>query len=110
MPVSIPYDARMLRSRAAMRTALIRLLETETLDDIAVRSIAREAGVGSATFYRHYETKTELLEDIATEEMDALINASITALRTKGTRDAALALCRYIDDHKALWRTLFNGG
>jgi AcrR family transcriptional regulator len=100
----------MVRSRTALRNAFISLLETETMDAISIRTIAREAGVGSATFYRHYETKTDLLEDIAAQEMKALIDASIVVLWTAGSRGAALALCRYVEEHKTLWSTLFNGG
>lgn len=110
MVVSMPFDSRMLRSRAALRSALLRLLGRELFEVISIRDIAREAGVGSATFYRHYQTKTDLLDDTAAEEMKALIDAAIPVLRTTGTHDAAVALCRYVESHKKLWTALFSGG
>lgn len=110
MAVSIPSDARILRSRAALRHALLVLLETRTLDAISIRDISRVADVGSATFYRHYETKADLIEDIAAQEMKALIDVSIPVLRTTGSREAAMALCRYVESHRALWSVLLNGG
>jgi AcrR family transcriptional regulator len=110
MTVSMPFDARMLRSRAALRHALLGLLERETFDSIAIRDIAREAGVGAATFYRHYATKTDLLEDIAAQEMEALIDVAIPVLKMTGSRQAAIALCRYVESHKTLWSALFTGG
>jgi AcrR family transcriptional regulator len=106
----MPFDARMLRSRAALRRAFLISLEREPLDAISIRDIAREAGVGSATFYRHYATKADLLDDIAAEEMKALIDAAIPVLRTTGSHEAALALCRYVDRHKKLWAALLTGG
>lgn len=106
----MPYDARMLRSRTALRHAFLALLEREPFDTIAIRDITREAGVSSATFYRHYETKGDVLDDIAAQEMTALIDAAIPVLTKTGTQEAAVALCRYVDGHRKLWSALFTSG
>lgn len=106
----MPYDARMLRSRSALRHALIRLLEAEPLEAISVRDIVREARVGPATFYRHYETRADLLDDIAAQEMEALLDVALPVLKTTGSRKAALALCLYVEQHKRLWTAMLTGG
>jgi AcrR family transcriptional regulator len=100
----------MLRSRAVLRSTLLGLLDREAFDAISIRDITREAGVGPATFYRHYETKADLLNDIAAHEMEALIDVSYPVLTRTGSHEAALALCHYVQDHKKLWTTLLTGG
>lgn len=42
--------------------ALIRLLETDTLEDITISQIAAEAKIGRNTFYNHFRKKEEILQ------------------------------------------------
>ena len=103
-------DARMVRTRAAMRKALLTLLERKQLDQITVRDIAAEAKIGYATFFRHHESKWELLKDVAEEEISRLMALGMPLLVADDTRGSALALCRYVRDHRAIWSALLTGG
>jgi len=105
-----PTDARALRSREALRAALLRLLEQHALEDLSIRRIASEAGVGHATFYRHYSGKEELLDDIAAAEIDRLVELSLQALGTTDSAAASLVFCQYVHEHWSLWSTLLTGG
>ena len=42
--------------------ALIALLNHKSLSEISVRELCDQAGVGRASFYRHYQSKEEILE------------------------------------------------
>ena len=42
--------------------ALIELLNTRPLNEISVRELCNKAGVGRASFYRHFQSKEEILE------------------------------------------------
>jgi len=107
---TVSIDARAARSRDAMRAALLRLLESHALDEITIRHIAAEAGVGHATFYRHYGTKDELLDDVAAAEMDRLIEVSLAALGSNDSAAASLVVCSYVHEHWSLWSSLLTGG
>ncbi len=48
-----------------MDEALISLLETKDLEYITVKEICRRAGVNRSTFYLHYETVADLVEEAA---------------------------------------------
>lgn len=109
-PPEPPFDARMVRSRAALKTAMLALLEEQNFDEITIRELSARAGTGYATFYRHYESKESLLNDLAAEQMRELIRLSYPVLHAKGSAMAALALCRYVDEHRAIWSALLNGG
>jgi AcrR family transcriptional regulator len=103
-------DARMVRTRAALRHALLRLLELKHFDQITVRNIAAEAKIGYATFFRHHASKSELLEDVAEEQIGNLMALALPLLVAADTRGSCLALCRYVDEHRAIWSALLTGG
>ncbi len=103
-------DSRTVRTRDALRRATLLLIEEQPFDHIAVRDIVAKAGIGYATFFRHYRTKAAVLDDIAAHEIKRLVETTTTALNTENARAAALALAVYVSEHKALWSALFNGG
>jgi AcrR family transcriptional regulator len=109
-PVMAATDARMVRTRAAMRQALLALLERKQLDQITVRDIAAEAKIGYATFFRHHESKWELLKDAAGEEIRRLMALGLPLLVADDMRGSALALCKYVSEHRAIWSALLTGG
>ncbi len=103
-------DARMLRSRAALNSALLELIALRPLEQITVREIAAHAGVGYATFFRHYESREALLEDVAVDQVHQLVATSLSALDQIDSRAACLALCGYVDEHRAIWSALLTSG
>ena len=108
-------DARITRSRAALHVALLTLIERQPLEAITIREITEAAGVGYATFYRHYPTKAALLEDVAAAKIRELVGMSVPALGPelggiRDTREACLAILRYVDQQRSVWRALLNGG
>jgi AcrR family transcriptional regulator len=103
-------DARAVRTRLALRRAMLELLEVKPLDQITIRDIAATAGVGYTTFFRHHATKEACLDDVAAEQIQRLIGLTLPVLDAGGTGSASLALCSYVDQHRALWTTLLTGG
>lgn len=114
LPDTLPstsLDARMVRTRAALRDALLALLEQKPFDQITIREIAAQSSTGYATFFRHYETKGELLNDVAAAEVSALLRLTLPILLVEtDSRAAARALCIYVDEHRTLWSALLTGG
>jgi AcrR family transcriptional regulator len=106
----VAMDARMLRSRAALRNGLLKLLERKSLEQITIRDIVARADVGYATFFRHHPTKESLLRDLAADQIDGLVNMALRALDAVNSRAACLALCTYVNERRALWSTLLTGG
>ncbi len=100
----------MVRTRAALRDALLALLDEKSFDDISIREIAARSGTGYATFFRHYETKSALLNDIAAAEIAALIGLCMPILWGADSRAAARTLCDYVESRSMLWSALLTGG
>lgn len=58
-----PGRARSDSARVAVLNAALKLLESTSLQQISIESIAREAGVGKATIYRWWDSKAEVVID-----------------------------------------------
>jgi AcrR family transcriptional regulator len=53
-------DARAVRTRDALATALIGLMHDKAFDEISVQDICERAQVGRSTFYAHFQDRDEL--------------------------------------------------
>lgn len=103
-------DTRATRSRPALCGALLLLLEEKPFEQITVREIAARAGVGYATFFRHYPDKDALLHELAANEISKLLAMTMPILYTIDTRASAQALCAYLWKNRKLWSALLTGG
>ena len=108
--MSIAYDARVVRTRDALRQAMADLAEESPLDAITVRAIAARAGVGYATFFRHYADKEALLADVADMLTQAFLEQVRPLLMARDSRGAARSLCAYVAEHLAIHKALIAGG
>lgn len=105
-----PTDARQVRSRQALTGALLELLGEKPFDQLTIREIATRAGIGYATFFRHFSTKDALLSDVASEKIAALLARVAPILFDVDSFEASLALCNYVAEDRKLWATLLTGG
>lgn len=89
---------------------MLKLLDDKPLDGITIREIAATAGINYTTFFRHHTSKEELLNEIASAEIRTLFEMTLPTLDATDTRASALALCRYVAEHRTLWSRLLTGG
>lgn len=108
--LSTARDARAVRTREALRAALLQLLEIEPFEQITIRHIASAAGIGYTTFFRHHPTKESLLDDLAAVQIGRLIGLTMPRMEIGNTRVASEALFAYVDEQRRLWSTLLTGG
>lgn len=108
--LSTASDARAVRTRQALRQALLGLLESRPWEQITIRDIAATAGIGYTTFFRHHSTKEALLDDLAAEEIQRLIDLAIPIVEAESPLAASEALFEHVHQHRALWSTLLTGG
>lgn len=103
-------DARQVRTRAKLLRAMLTLLEQGPFEGITVRALAAKAGVGYATFFRHYPDKEALLDDLAADEIAGLLGEAMPLFSAENTGRACVALFEFVSRRKALWRALLTGG
>lgn len=103
-------DLRAIRSREALRHALLSLLQSKSLNQITTRDITDTAKVGYATFYRHYASREALLKDLAADQVSQLVAMTLPIMDKQDSLGACTLLCRYVKEHELLWKTLLLGG
>jgi AcrR family transcriptional regulator len=67
-------NLRVLRARKLLRTALMDLIEERGFDALTVGEIAERAMVSRAGFYRYYQDKYDLVEQLFEEAVHAMMN------------------------------------
>ncbi len=85
-------DRRKERTLKKLTEACIDMMLEIGYDRITVRSLARRAGVGSSTFYRHFTDKDDLLTRVSQEAMQAFRDALAPA---QSPREEAALLFAY---------------
>ena len=115
-------ESKYFNTALAMDNALIALLEVKDLEYITVKEICEKAGVNRSTFYLHYETITDLVNE-AMESVDTRF-LSYFAQDTKDiwdkingnelseliliTQDYLKPYLRFISDNRKVYRATFR--
>jgi len=71
----IPTNRRIRKSRKELKDALIELMETKDFKKITITDIVTFADLNRGTFYKHYQTKEELLNELMDDVMEDLITS-----------------------------------
>ena len=103
-------DARAVRSGRALCEALLTLLERKPFDQITIREICSLAGLHYATFFRHYSSKEALLDAVAADQIDTIVELALAIYDGVAGAEGWRTLCAYVEEHRALWTALLNGG
>ena len=101
-------DRRVRRTRDALARALLQLAAERPFADLTIREVTSLADVGYATFFRHYQSKEELLLDVLggiVSELADLLQPSAEAGRLE---DAGRDLFGYVATHETALRVLFD--
>ena len=103
-------DRRIIRTRRLLAEALISLVLEKGYEDVTIRDVTGCAGVGYATFFRHYESKDALLMDV----LEVVLADLLGLLRPRPAGDGpdALgeALFRYVGENAEVCRVLVGDG
>jgi len=103
-------DPRIGKTRAALGEAVLALAGEKPFAEVTISEIAERAGVGYASFFRHYRDKEALLAEVADAQMEDLLALILPALRNEDTLAASIAICRFADEHRLISRALLVGG
>ena len=91
--------ARSDASRMAILNSALRLLEKQSLQQISIEAIAREAGVGKATIYRWWPSKAA----VVIEAFLMMHVSRVAAPRSMGPRDALVKILHLLTKEYAGW-------
>lgn len=71
-----PLRADARRNRDRLLEAALRAFSAEATEDVTLERVARDAGVGIGTLYRHFPTREALIEEVYRTELDRLCDAA----------------------------------
>lgn len=77
-------DRRVVRTRKAIREAFFKLMEDQDYHKITIASIAREADIDRKTFYLHYSSVSDLVDEVIRDEAQNIIASCRETLRSGG--------------------------
>lgn len=107
-------DPRLQRTRVALTSALLRLLERAPLDEISVAALCREAGVHRTTFYGHAPNVHAFALAVFTQDLDQLTAVTVEPAAETPEHiaeryfDSLTRVLEHVADERAGYRALFG--
>ena len=115
-------ESKYFHTALRMDEALIALLEEKDLEYITVKEICRQAGVNRSTFYLHYETIADLVNEALEminqrflsyfPQQEEKVLGNMSGRKREElvlvTREYLLPYLRFIRDHKKVYRAAFE--
>lgn len=100
-------NLRVKRTKILLREALITLIEERGFDALTIGELTERAMVSRAAFYRNYQDKYALVEQIFEEAMSALLGA-IADLGQEHPADIWVKFFEHIAQYDRLYRALLG--
>jgi AcrR family transcriptional regulator len=100
-------NLRVRRTQKLLREALIDLIEERGFEALTIGEITERAMVSRAAFYRNYQDKYDLVEQIFAEAMNTLFSA-IGELGQDHPADVWVRFFEHIAENERLYRTLLG--
>ena len=85
-----PIRADASRNRRLLLDTALELFESEGIEVVTMSAIAKEAGVGKGTLYRHFADKAELCHALLDEDMREFQHTTLAYLRDSDDTFACL--------------------
>lgn len=94
-------DRRIVRTRRALKDAIIRLSLEGDYEKLTIRAVTTEAGISYVTFFRHYKSLDDLVEEIFRTAAQIMVQI---ATEHETLSDSTRALWKFVDENQALFR------
>ena len=96
-------DRRIEHTRHSIKTAFLSLLQTKAFRQISVKELCEKAEINRATFYAHYTSLPDLMEEIEYEECKQLFDLlDEVIVDTDHLYHSILVLIKYLREHTVL--------
>src|SRR6266496_4020419 len=100
-------NVRVRRTQKLLRGALVELIEERGFEALSVSELTSRAMVSRAAFYRNYQDKYDLVEQIFEEAMSALLKA-VGELGREHPPSIWVTFFEHIAEYERLYRALLG--
>lgn len=103
--MAVRKDRRVTYTRNTIRETIINLLANNSIVDISVTQLCREADINRNTFYKHFDSPAHVLETLEDEMFDSYI---ISIKDTTDISEIVLKACECIEQHQKMSTLIFS--
>src|SRR5215472_16672628 len=100
-------NVRLRRTQKLLREAIIVLIEEQGFEALTIGELTERAMVSRAAFYRNYQDKYDLVEQIFEEAMSALLDA-VGELGREHPPEVWVTFFEHIAEYERLYRALLG--
>ena len=105
-----PQDRRILRSKRALRDALIELMEERSFDGFSVNDLCERADLNRGTFYNHFRDKDEDLERFQVQMRNLTVHELLGYRARKKPLPLLVGLFDYLREQGAFLHAVLGSG
>lgn len=100
-------DARVLKTKASLRNALLSLMRTKPAGDVTITELCAKAKVNRNTFYAHYASPRDVLDELMAELGEKNAHA-LAVTRRHGSIAWLTELCSNIQQNKETYKLILS--
>ncbi len=95
-------DLRVRHTKQLLKTALLKIIREKSINKITVTELCREAHINRNTFYSHYSSPVELLDEIERNFADHVIEELVDSFRNNDYQRMLRRVCHLIYEERDL--------
>lgn len=101
-------NQRITISKHLLKASLLRLLQKKHISKISISELCQEAEINRTTFYRHYETPSDVLLEISLDYIQDFLNFSFPLCESPNLKSEILKLCRFVYNNADIAKLLMR--
>ncbi len=103
-------NQRIMLTKKLLASAFLRMLGDTPIHAISIRQLCEKAGINRTTFYNHYGSQYDLLEDISGRFLDEIARrlSEADVDDREGIRERVTLVLAYLEENRELSRLLLN--
>ncbi len=102
-------DVRIVKTKDRLKNALLNILQDKRLDEVTISEICTKAAVNRNTFYSHYQSIKDLLDEIEAEFLEVVLSKiHVDSESTKGVTSLLTKIFEVVQENKEMCRLLFT--
>ncbi|MBQ9046596.1 MAG: TetR/AcrR family transcriptional regulator [Solobacterium sp.] len=108
----MPENTKITRTKHRLSKALLHLLAEKPITAVSIRELCETAGINRTTFYNHYGSQYDLLNDIRSRFLDDVAEclAAADPANSESIQERVTTVFSYIKDNSELSYLLLNNG
>ncbi len=98
-------NQRVMLTKRLLKDALIKMLQTTSLEKVGISALCENAGINRSTFYKYYGSQYDLFEEM---ENDMLERIQEELSERSTLKESLIRICRFLEKNREFALTLIN--